>query len=77
MMLLINANSIDAKQILRILVVFSITVAMYMRTSHQLCATLFHCGHLLFTWKIHYGLIFHFDQINPSEVCTEVSFALP
>ena len=48
-----------------------------MRTSYWLkwfCTTLFHCGHLLFTWKTHCGLKFHFGQIHRSEVCTEVSF---
>ena len=32
---------------------------------------------LLFTWKTHHGLKFHFGQINQSEICTEVSFTLP
>ena len=32
-------------------------------------ATLFRCGHLLFTWKTHCGLKF-----GRSEICTEVSF---
>ena len=54
--------------------------AMYMRTSYQLwcfCATLFHCRHLLFTWKTHQGLKFHLGQFDWSEIRTEVSFALP
>ena len=62
------------------MVVFSITLATHMRTSYSLkwiCATLFHCGHLLFTWKTHCGLKFHFGQIDQSEICTEVSFTSP
>ena len=38
------------------------------------CATLFHGGHLLFTWKTHCGLKFYFGQIDRSEICIEVSF---
>ena len=41
------------------------------------CATLFHCGHLLFTWKTHCRLKFHFGQIERSEIYTEVSFTSP
>ena len=37
----------------------------------------FHCGHLLFTWKTHCGLKFHFCQFDWSEICTKVSFTLP
>ena len=62
------------------MVVFSITLAMQMCTSYSLkwiCATLFHCGHLLFIWKTHCGLKFHFGQIDQSEICIEVSFASP
>ena len=44
--------------------------------AHEL-ATLFHCRHLLFTWKTHCGLKFHFGQIDRSEICTEVSFTPP
>ena len=38
---------------------------------------MFYCGHLMFTWKTHYGLKFHFVQIDQSEICTEVSFTSP
>ena len=38
---------------------------------------LFHCVHLLFTWKTHCGLKFHFGQLDRSEICTEVSFTTP
>ena len=34
-------------------------------------------GYLLFTWKSHCGLKFHFGQIDQSEICTEVSFNYP
>ena len=37
------------------------------------CATLFHSGHLLFTWKTHCELKFHLVQIDQSKICTEVS----
>ena len=39
--------------------------------------TLFCYEHLLFTWKTHCGLKFHFGQIYRCEICTEVSFTLP
>ena len=39
--------------------------------------TLFHCGHLLFTWKTHCGLKFHFGQFDRSEICTKMSFTPP
>ena len=42
-----------------------------------MCTTLFHCRHLLFTWKTHCGLKFHFGQIDQSEICTEVNFTSP
>ena len=32
---------------------------------------------LLFTWKTHYGLKFHFGQFDRSEIWTKVSFTLP
>ena len=51
-----------------------------MHTSYWLkwyCATLFHSGDLLFTWKIHCGLKFHFCQIDQTEIRTEVSFTSP
>ena len=38
---------------------------------------LFHRVHLLFTWKTHYGLKFHFGQFDQSEISTEVSFTPP
>ena len=38
---------------------------------------LFRCGHLLFIWKTHCDLRFHFGQFDRSEVCTEVSFTPP
>ena len=41
------------------------------------CATLFYCGHLLFTWKTHCGLKFHFVQIDRSEIYTKESFTSP
>ena len=62
------------------MVVFSITVALHMRTSYWLkwfCALLFHCRCVLFTWKIHDGLKFHFCQIDQNEICTEVNFTSP
>ena len=31
---------------------------------------------LLFTWKSHWGLEFHFGQTDRSEICTEMSFTL-
>ena len=31
------------------------------------CATLFQCGHLLFTWKTHCSLKFHFGENKDSE----------
>ena len=34
-------------------------------------------AYLLFTWKSHCGLKFHFSQIDQSEICTEVSFNYP
>ena len=34
-------------------------------------------AYLLFTWKSHCGLKFHFGQIDQSEICTEVSFNYP
>ena len=40
----------------------------------QLCLT---GGHLLFIWKTCYRLIFHFEQIDWSEICTKVSFTSP
>ena len=60
--------------------VFSIAVATHMRTSYWLqwfCALLFYCGHLLITWKSHWGLKFHFGQIGRSEISTEVSSTSP
>ena len=41
------------------------------------CATLLSCGHLLFTWKIHCSLKFHFGHLDRSEICTEESFTTP
>ena len=38
------------------------------------CTSLLHCRQLLFTWKTHGDLKFHFGQIDRSEICTEVSF---
>ena len=43
----------------------------------MICATLFHSGHLLFTWKIRCGLKLYFDQFDRSEICAEVSFNTP
>ena len=63
-----------------LMIVFSITVATHTRSVYELkwfCATLFHCGHLLFTWKTHCGLKFHFGQTDRSKICTEVSFTSP
>ena len=40
----------------------------------QLCLT---GGHLLFFWKTCYGLKFHFEEIDWSEICTKVSFTSP
>ena len=40
----------------------------------QLCLT---GGHLLFFWKTCYGLKFHFEQIDWSEIYTKVSFTSP
>ena len=34
-------------------------------------------AYLLFTWKTHCGLKFHFGQIDQSEICTKVSFNYP
>ena len=51
-----------------------------MCASYQLqwfCATLLHCGHLLFTWKTCCGLKFYFGQFDRSGICTEVSFTSP
>ena len=48
-----------------------------MQNKKWFCATLFHYGHLLFTWKTHCGLKFHFGQFDRSEICTEVSFTTP
>ena len=31
----------------------------------------------MFTWKTHYGLKFHFGQLDRSEICSEVSFNPP
>ena len=62
------------------MVVFLITVATHMHTSHLLkwfCATLFHCGDLLSTWKTHCDLEFRFGQIDRSEICTKMSFTSP
>ena len=41
------------------------------------CATLFHSGHLLFTWKTHCGLKFHFGQTEQGAICVEVIFISP
>ena len=38
---------------------------------------LFHCGHLLFTWKTRCRLKFHFGEFDRSEISTEVSFTTP
>ena len=61
---LIDASLINAKQMLRCWL-------------QNRCCTLFRWGHLLFTWKTHCGLEFHFVQFHRSEICTEVSFATP
>ena len=63
-----------------LLVVFQTTVAKLLHDSYQLWwfyATLFHCADVLFTWKTHCGLKFHFGQIDRSEIYTEVSFTSP
>ena len=33
--------------------------------------------YIIFTWKTHCGLKFHFGQIDRSEICIKVSFTLP
>ena len=38
-----------------------------------MCTDLFHCEHLLFTWKTNCGLKFHFGQFDRSEICTDVN----
>ena len=42
-----------------------------------MCATLFRCGHILFTWKTHCGSKFHFGKFGRSEICTEMGFNTP
>ena len=54
-----------------LLVAFWTIAAKHMRTSLQLkwfCTILFHCGHLLITWKTHCGWKFHFCQVDRSEI---------
>ena len=69
--LLINANLIDVKQMLRYWLVFK----QQQQSRCALACNFNDSAHyLLFTWKTHCGLKFHFHQIDRSEICTEVSF---